>query len=293
MNISVISKCALAFSLTVAAASAASAQILFYDFNQTGSSVSSSGSADYSLTMRDSNGDIADLHSAEGGGVSGASDDRAFDNTAASGMGSAGQKTGGYAYTSSAISSTIGGLESFTVTGWFKSDSVIDNAAGLVKFTASGSPNAGVYVYASNTGRLTLQVNDINGSYVPNSDYSITDEWVFFAITYDGTKTSDNVDYYIGTSTESVSLAYTATLDAGTVVAANTGLSVTVSSRPYDGYMDDIGLYGSYEDDSGVLSMEALEDARAASVPEPSSSSLCLGALILLAIGYRRLCRRD
>lgn len=277
-------------AMLLVACSGASAQIAVYNFNQTGTSVANSGTSTEALTLANSAGVATDLHSADALGVSGQPGDRAFDNSTATAMGNIG--TGGYGKTTSAIATDLGALKSFTIQGWYKTDgSVIGAGAQLVNFK---NGNSGFLVNASNTGNLSLEVNGV-GAYGSGSAYSAVSEWTFFAVTYDGTKATSNVKFYVGSTASSVTLAYTLNLNGGTMVlpggttALGIGNNYISPGRPFDGLIDDVRVFGSTTDTTGVLSLTELESIRSLDVvPEPGSAGLVIGAVSLLALFKRR-----
>lgn len=105
-------------------------------------------------------------------------------------------------------------------------------------------------------------------------------KWAFLAVSYDGTSTFNNVNYYAGSADGSVSLLATTTVNAGTTVAnaaaftiGHTDAGIT-SDTSIPGLIDDSRVY------SGALSLSEVEGVRLQNVPEPAALSiLALGAL--------------
>ncbi|MDR1279396.1 MAG: LamG domain-containing protein [Opitutaceae bacterium] len=255
-----------------------------------------SGSTGTVATYQDSTGAAASLHSADTFGVSGQAGDYAFDNTASTGMGSAG--TGGRVYAGNVA--TAQGLTSFTLQGWFYSDTQINGAARLLDDQSGGAQGFGLRA-DNNAGRLVLTVNSTSSA-ASAASYTQTNQWVFFAVTYDGSQTSSNVNFYIGTTTSGVSLVGTHTLNAGQsqanllplVIGNSTGSNnaSNINNRPFDGYLDNIRVYGSVNDNTGVLGIAQLEAIRSSDVtpvPEPVTTALLGGAgMLLIAVIMRR-----
>src|SRR3990172_8404373 len=176
--------------------------ILEYKFNETGTTAPSTGSDATAVTLRDSAGAATDLHSADGLGVSGLTGDRAFDNTASTSMGGSGGRA------DQADLAAIDTLTSFTLQGWFKTDgsTAIGGGIGISKAvlihnTSGIAVNAVGFELFGQQGDLKLAVDGSNAS---TSEYGDTQSWVFFAVTYDGTLASNNVKFYKGSRTSTV-----------------------------------------------------------------------------------------
>lgn len=246
--------------------------ILAYYFDDTGTTSESSGTTHPAttptgtLTLLGTSQLAADIHSSGGLGVSGDSADRALDLTAATGMGN----------TSTGLSpaakitphpSTIGGLTSFTLQGWFKTDgtSVIGSTSYLFHVNNTGM----ISLRAESAGILKLYVDGIAVSSASGA-YNTAATWTYFAVTYDGTLAADNVKFYAGRAATAVSLVNTATLNAGAVGSFGTQPMIIGNSaggnRPFDGLLDNVRLFGSTADGSGVLPLADLEAFRQADI---------------------------
>ncbi len=276
----------------------AATPIVEFNYNQTGTSASNTGSSGGTSTLYDSNNVATDLHSADGTGVSGLSGDRAFDLTASTGIGNASpSQNAGYI-------ADINQLMSFTLTGWYNTagSAEIQSGTRLVDFTGDGSKlNAGFVLWSSVTGSLVLNVNGTNSG---NSDggtlFSSTNTWVFYAVTYDGTAATDNLKFYAGTDSNSPTLAATMDLNTGTVASISSGTPANDAlvignnwyrNRGFDGLMDNITIYGSKSNSSGVLDLSAIDtiyDNNLANIPEPSVVSLAALAGAALFVGLKR-----
>ncbi len=258
--------------------------LLVYLFNETGTAAPSSGSVSAGLTLTDVAGVPTDLHSADMGGVSGLPGDRSFDNTASTGMGGAG--VGGGAHQAGDLLA-IDVFSSFTLQGWFYASSVMNNAARLFD---NGSSTAGWLLWGNN-GTLGLYVDGVV-LYPGNNLYNQTAEWIFFAVTYDGTLTSDNLKFYRGTKTTPViQIGATLSMTVGSVNDSAVPLSVGNTSvangsiRPFDGYLDNMRVFGADSGNSGVLALSQLETIRLndlQNVPEPTMSLVLIAGCVLL-----------
>jgi hypothetical protein len=78
--------------------------------------------------------------------------------------------------------------------------------------------------------------------------------WIFIAITYDGTKSQDNVTYYSATSTDALKAGATVSLNMGDVPS---GVALVLGGNKTSfvtGLYDDLRIYISETDETGVLS---------------------------------------
>jgi hypothetical protein len=205
--------------------------------------------------------------------------DRAFDNTASTGMGSAG--VGGYGSITSG-SSVFSGLSSFTITGWYNS-SVNPSASGARMMSSANGAEAVAFTAAGGLN-LTVDATNLLGT---SANYLTANKWIYYAVTYDGTLTSNNVKFYYGDTATAVSASVaTGTINMGAVDAISNNLFLgnrgTTGDRPFDGYMDDFRVY------SGVANASFLNTVRLQAVPEPSA-----GLLILAGVGMILLRRKS
>ena len=224
---------------------------------------------------------------APGTGVTGLGGDGALNLTAAGTMGGA-PPTGGRAQ-HSADFDALDTLTSFTLAGWFKTDGTtpIGNNAGLITnsnsattgFSLRGGPNV-------NDGTLTLKIG--NSTSTSTAAFGATQEWVFFAVSYDGTavQPNTNVRFYAGSTLAAATAAGTGVSITGPVANDSQAL-VFGSGTPafglnvfaFDGFLDNLHIYGE------VLSPGEIERVRASTVPAPGAG---LALLSLSALGLRR-----
>lgn len=263
----------------------AATPIMEYKFNSTGTTAKSS-CPNYSLSLSNAAGAATDLHSSAGAGVSGLSGDRAFDNTASRymGRGDGLPNAGGIANQSDLDG--IDKLASFTLQGWFKTvpGQTMGNFARLFdNHNDSISPQGGFELYGGRNvngpvdpGKLTLLLDGSELS-TTTASYQEQDTWMFFAVSYDGTLTSNNVKFYKGTRTSPVILIDSLTLNKGTVNSEPTGLGIgnrdrrpsipnQVRDRPFDGFLDNMRIFGTPTGKGGILSLSELEALRARDV---------------------------
>jgi hypothetical protein len=283
----------IAAAILAARAEASRAQpvpILEYRFNESGTTALSTGSTAAILNMRDGNNQQRDLH-IPNSGVAGFGDTSFLLD--ATGMGRNSQ--GGDAFAQNV--STISGLTSFTLQGWFKtrsSQEALGNQARLYQIDSMvlGAP-------ANSTGTMRLDVFDANGSgasaAASDAVFGAMATWQFFAVTFDGTAaTGINLNYYAGSTLSAVVSAGSSRIGpdgtpfgptlsgSGFLLMGDDG---AVGRVPFDGFFDDMRIFGSTTDASGVLSQTQLEGLRVGDVvgvPEPSSLALLAAAGLAL-----------
>lgn len=233
---------------------------------------------------------------ANGTGVSGAATDRALNNTAASGMGGTTNSSGGRA-THTADFNAIDGLLKFTVSGWFKTDStaplggnaiLVANRSGVAGFDLHGDPNV--------PGNLILAVDNGSNS---SPGFGATQQWVNFAVTYDGTilQPGPNVFFYAGGINTPLTLvgSGTNTNGSGNDPASDETMPLSIGSRvlfgttdadPFDGFLDNIRIW---DDVQPLAALQSLRLSDVAAVPEPASALLLTMAVAsyLICFGGR------
>jgi hypothetical protein len=289
----------------VSVSRAAPLPILEYKFDtlvpSTTSDVASTGTNTTAVTMRDISGNPADRRGVGGSGVSGLATDFAFANNQVSSMGSAAGTALGRA--DQADIASVDGLMSFTVQGWIKPDEAPGGSARIISNISDSNTKGFEFGVGSASNKLRLSINtSLAGTAsqlvdsAADANYASTTQWTFFACSYDGSLTSNNVKFYVGTAGTPVTLVSTATLNMGTVPDDSTG-GLTIgnytntpsgSGRTYDGLLDNIRIFGSQSDNSGVLTQSDLESLRSADVPEPSSVALVFAGLGGLLLRRRR-----
>ena len=224
---------------------------------------------------------------ASGTGVSGLAGDGSLNLTSANLMGGA-SPTGGRAAHASDFAG-IDTLTSFTLAGWFRTDgaTAIGNNAGL--FTNSNTALTGFSLRGGPTvgaGTLTLKVN--NATVTSDAAFGATQQWVFFAVSYDGTavQPQTNVAFYAGSRTSAVAPAGGGVGIAGPVgddsqplVFGSGTPAFNLNVFPFDGFLDNFRIYGS------VLTASQLELVRSSDVPAPGA---CGVAILAIGVGARR-----
>ncbi len=256
---------------------------LVFDFNAgTGMSAYGAKSNPVELLMFGPTLEPLSLYGEAGSGLTGKPGDFALDiGKTTQAMGSKGQN-GGLARIPSG-SSELGAMTSFTVTGWFKAVSKLEGAARIVEY--SDPTVAGFMIFANGPGMLTLAVNKQQVS-IPRHSANILSEggegqWVFFAVTYDGSKSTGNAVFYGGTTASEPQVITTEDLDAGTVAKLDRHGWLTLGNnndgiRPFHGMLDDIAIFASPSDGTGALSAEQIMEiykANLAGMPSEKSGA--------------------
>ena len=250
--------CLLIFSIS----SYGKEPILEYLFDEIGMFAYSTGSDKTPLVLINNRSTEEDLHSEGGMGVSGSPNDRAFDNYSW-----CHPHQGGIALADSEeLATKIAGLKSLTIQGWFFTDEI--QASYL---TPKGGLNEAPIVRGPFMLDMSQSIEDIRLRFrvatnraISGVGYAKTKEWVFFAATYDKTKRSQNVNFYIGTKAQPVTLVSTTTL----IVELREDLLFQLGGHTpggvgmFYGLLDNIRLYGSDTDATGVLTLGELEKLR-------------------------------
>jgi murein DD-endopeptidase MepM/ murein hydrolase activator NlpD len=157
----------------------------------------------------------------------------------------------------------LGGLQKFTITGWLNVKSSVEGGGGNRILTWLNGSDNGVDLVVKNDGSLQIGIDQhpdnvparSNASKIPTSSAGDNSNWRFFAITYDPALSTDDVKFYFGSQTETVSLDKAVTYDRGNVGTSvarlaighfnNTIRSSGTADRMFKGMMDEINIFGS------------------------------------------------
>ncbi len=163
---------------------------------------------------------------------------------------------------------------SVTLMGWFNTNDVSKAIGYDDQLSARIFNKYGHFQVLMNQGRFGVMVNG-SGSWAYSAwgSYSQTahkGEWVFFAITYDGTiATGNNMRFYVGTTDAVAAMTNEAT--TGTqrglinknlgqyVIVGNYGIGSVHGANSFNGLLDNIRVFSSYTDGSGALGLNDVE----------------------------------
>ncbi len=171
-------------------------------------------------------------------------------------------------------------LASFTITGWLNCRSGTEAPGGnrIVTWLAPGRD--GVELVYRADGSLQLGVNQPAEAsaarseprqvptFAEGGDDSLSENWRFFAVTYDSTLPGRQVRFYFGSALEDAELRGACDGERGPVGGrTGPGLSVgnvNAAARPagaernFRGLLDEIRIFGSTSDGSGALPLDRI-----------------------------------
>ncbi len=236
--------------------------LLEYAFDAAGIPQSSGGTAGVDLLLGDAAAQPLDVTGRSFPGVRGAGD-RYLDLVTH--PGAYGQHAGDV--------DDIDGLTTFTLSGWINTDSISQSGSRLVD---NFDNTNGFRLVGQPSGALRLVVDQLNTTTPAN--FIEAGQWIFFAITYDGASTTNNVLIYKGKRESAITVPYhTGTINAGPVgndfVRFTVGKDRSLAGNAFIGRYDNIRLH------RGVLDAAEIDALRAADV-ENYVEPPVLGAVI-------------
>lgn len=172
------------------------------------------------------------------------------------------------------------GLRSFTICGWARPIS-LDTGSGGNRIAFNLNYNrAGFDLVHLGDGRLRLAVNQWPDR--ARNDCSpgklTVGKWVFFAVTYDGTKSSDNVRWYFGDPKKPATPDRTTSYGAGPTGTGSGVLTIgnynpTIhrhgTDRQFRGQLHAVQVFGSRTGPSGALGLGAIRKLQTAADAVP------------------------
>jgi hypothetical protein len=180
----------------------------------------------------------------------------------------------------------LGGLRSFTLTGWVNCRSAQVGSGGNRIVTAINHGGDGFDLVMTGDGRLQLGVDQWpDGSPAKSSPGRIPADaeappanWRFFAVAYDATRTPAEVKFHFGAPDQPATLDATVPYDRGPVGEDTGPLAVghfNIPTRPdhidrmFRGLIDQIRVYGSRFDRSGAVTLEQIRNIQQGKAEEP------------------------
>jgi hypothetical protein len=186
---------------------------------------------------------------------------------------------------------TLGSMTAFTVTGWLNSRDLTDGSGGnRIVFGLAAANGPGLDLVQLEDGSLQLGVNQwpdntparSSAGWITADPQAGSENWVYFAVTYDGSLQAGNVHFYFGSATQPAMLDF-GPLDynrgpigqSGPLTLGNFGSSIGArnetgaNSRVFRGLMDEIKIFNSALSAEEILeAQKAAADASAAGQPE-------------------------
>ncbi len=157
------------------------------------------------------------------------------------------------------LETQLNGAKSITLCGWFNAvNEPLKAFSGFLGRT--GQLMVRSY---DNESRLVLGINNNWTSLDSDVTFNETNEWIFWAVTYDGTQSSSNVKWYKGDTNGNFSLLKVQSLSAGHLANVHEPLALgnllTSGAYCFAGFMDEMRIFTSQSDASGALSLSQLE----------------------------------
>lgn len=192
---------------------------------------------------------------------------QAYNGTAFTGLSASNTLNWGEFSFDTAIEDVIKDIWSFTITGWLKMDNYVDQ--GRIFGTVPVELN-----FIQKTTQKQIQARIAGSGYTPHRSsasnlYDAVEKWIFFAMTYDGTKTENNVRFFIGNESMDVAPDTVSSASWGQLFSTgyggnfwlgNTGAT---GNRPFVGYIDELRIWSSQQsDESAVLNYDQIEAVR-------------------------------
>ena len=297
---------AFAIGVTVliglAACLCSAATLWEFKFDDTGTTAANTGTAGATtnaLQMKKHNyGGASDLHGASGSGVSGLPGDKALDLSGlnyAGGYFDDGSVQLPYLGVPIANCANIQNLQAVTLSGWFSTLQAITNGTykrtpTLMDFTGASKGFAvrlSTTDPAKNMMEVLLDSSDLFFDISSVMGFSDTNKWFFWALTYNGTLTNNNIKLYMGTKTSAVvQVGATQTANQGSVDAATGDFALDTANGSYTikGFQDDVRIdntilaQGDLEvrrkQDANIITTPAVDNANGAAPVLTTSATL-------------------
>jgi hypothetical protein len=139
-------------------------------------------------------------------------------------------------------------LWSFTFTAWIRADASLTQGRVIASIPLEIN-----YVAVGDQARLATRVGSGESFINSPNAFAAVDEWLFFAVTYDGQSSVSNLNWYVGTETNAVAWVGSANVGVGQLLRDSHGgnfwlgnvANHTSGNRPFVGRMDELRLWSS------------------------------------------------
>lgn len=181
------------------------------------------------------------------------------------------------------IQGVLNGLRSFTICMWVKFDELPGTRSYLWSRRSDSGPwDYVLRLYQDQWGRPRQTVNVNDGPLSPYSYWGVLDKWQFVAVTYDGAAAAQNEIFYQRPIDDATMRVVIRDHNAGDLMSSGFPLEF---GADIEGLIDEVRVFGSKTDGSGVLSKTQLEQIVAADMeytgPDPVFDDP-FGALVYL-----------
>ncbi len=173
------------------------------------------------------------------------------------------------------------GMSSFTICGWLAPSSLRTGSGGnRIAFNLNYN-RSGFDLVHLDDGRLRLAVNEWpDGVRTDSSSGKLRPgEWTFFAVSYDGTRDSDNMCWYFGGPDRVAELdrkrsyaAGSTGTDSGPLTIGNYNQTIHRhgTDRQFRGYLHGVQIFGSQNGTGGALDIQTIRRIQADETMQPN-----------------------
>jgi len=188
--------------------------------------------------------------------------------------------------------SALDGLTTMTITAWIRPDGLNPggpSGSGRIVHKRMNVDGFDLYYYDT-AGELEF-VGEGGGGVTNGGGSFAGQQWIWVAVTYDGTQATNNVTFYTGDGT-TLSAGSMTSLDKGALLANRTSLRIgnnRVGTRTYSGLIDNVRIYNSVEDAASLTSIMQFDDVgTTVDIPEPRTCALLASLSGLVCVMMRR-----
>jgi RHS repeat-associated protein len=184
-----------------------------------------------------------------------------------------GTTAGNYVIESSSPYSQLAGLGKFTITGWVNNKNSTEGSGGnrIVSWINHGGD--GVDLVYKSDGSLQIGVDQwpdnlpsrSSAGKISTDSAGSSSNWRFFAVSYDGTTNSNNLNFYFGSAQTQATLDVTKSYDRGSVGSSIANLAVghfnsatrsIAQDRMFRGLIDEVKIYNKVLSTAEILTVQ-------------------------------------